>query len=128
MNNKFTQNMDHNALALLAAVQLQKASTEGGSRRLAVNRATLALMEQAGISQPRAEALVWRAQAEVESRPLTADHYINLNESTRDLLVINAAGEKLVLTLAELVQFHRAASSAPSAKRTASRFLPRFLH
>lgn len=128
MNNNANQNREHNSLALLAAVLLEKASTEGGSRRLAVNRATLALMEQAGISQHRAEALVWRAQAELESRQLSADHYINIDESTSDLLVINAGGKKLVLTLAELVQFHRACSAGPAPTGRGRRTTLRFVH
>lgn len=75
-------------------------------RRQCIIAARDELMKKLELTRETAELACWRTLAELESRNIPSGHYIDLANSTPQLLVVKSPATKMVFTLADLLGFH----------------------
>ena len=90
-----------------SAVQiLTRLLQENTPRRQCIITARNELMTKLELTRDAAELACWRTLAELESRNIPAGHYIDLTNSTQQLLIVKTPIAKMVFTLADLLGFH----------------------
>lgn len=87
-----------------AVVALTRFMQEKWPRRECILKARDELMNKLAMTRDSAELACWRIFAELETRKIPAGHYIDIANSTAQLIVIKSPNKNLVFTLSDLLE------------------------